>query len=818
MATHSCITPQWSNSYTPQCRLDIAEQSANDNTMTLAWSLVYVAHNRAASTNGYGRQYTAIIDGKTVASGTFNINGIATEYLIKKGTTTVTRTKSARTINFSCSFTFDVTWAGVYGGTKSASGSFTVPQISSWKVSYNANGGSGAPGAQTKWYGETLKLSTVKPTRTGYSFQGWSTAKDNTVEYASGANYTANATVTLYAVWKAKTYKVTYNANGGSGAPAAQTKTYGVTLKLSTTKPTRTNYNFKGWGTSAGSTTVAYAAGANYTANAAITLYAIWELAYTPPRITNVKVDRCNEDGALNDEGRYVKVSFNWAADKSVQLITVGCKEGEDPQIFSKVTPPASGTSGSISVVTGGNALDPEREYIAAIVVNDEVGGNEIDTRIPAMEFIMDVRPHGVTFGGPATSDGFRVKYSAAFDNTIRFNDYIQGQIKHNDTGSKWVQGRDRAIIRNTQSKSDGWYPSVSGKTPTGSWEIGVYGEDLVFSFINDSDYNKDNNVTKRYILPKDQLWMDGIDLVNRQARTATNGQWFGIYDNGNARKGWIGHDGTTTLKLINEASTHLETNCHFIIPNQYGYYGKKTDGNDGLLIYASSGDNLIIGSSSNNSNSLGNIGLYAGKDVAFYAGRTKNQAAKVMRIFNETSGSLRTIFRCDVNGGGFLGTTTYRWNTGFFTNAITASDLKEKSIIDDFDFKIEEFIMGLTPIAYRRTGSGDTGQRVHMGFGAQHVAKLINQIDLGNMSIVNATITKEVEKTIVNDDGIEEKILERMEEPYNGTEEIDDSELSWGLNYNEFIAPIVLMLQKQQQEIIQLKRELHVLKERGKK
>ena len=101
-------------------------------------------------------------------------------------------------------------------------------------MSYNANGGSGAPANQTKWRDQTLKLSTTKPTRTGYTFQGWGTsASDTSADYASGANYTGNASITLYAIWKAITYTVKYNANGGSGAPANQTKTYGKTLTLS---------------------------------------------------------------------------------------------------------------------------------------------------------------------------------------------------------------------------------------------------------------------------------------------------------------------------------------------------------------------------------------------------------------------------------------------------------------------------------------------------------------------------------------------------------------------------------------------------------
>ena len=176
------------------------------------------------------------------------------------------------------------------GGITYANTSYTVPALASYKVSYNANGGSGAPSAQTKYYGKSLTLSKTKPTRTGYTFKGWATSSSGSVTYASGASYTSNASVTLYAVWQANTYTIKYNANGGSGAPSNQTKTHGVTLTLSSTKPTRasvnddgviTTYTFKGWSTSSSATTVAYTAGAKYTANASITLYAVWSTATT---------------------------------------------------------------------------------------------------------------------------------------------------------------------------------------------------------------------------------------------------------------------------------------------------------------------------------------------------------------------------------------------------------------------------------------------------------------------------------------------------------------------------------------------------------
>lgn len=73
-------------------------------------------------------------------------------------------------------------------------------------VSYNANNGSGAPASQTKTNNVTLTLSCVKPTRSGYDFQGWATGSTSTsVSYQPASPYTNNASITLYAVWKATT-------------------------------------------------------------------------------------------------------------------------------------------------------------------------------------------------------------------------------------------------------------------------------------------------------------------------------------------------------------------------------------------------------------------------------------------------------------------------------------------------------------------------------------------------------------------------------------------------------------------------------------
>ena len=147
-------------------------------------------------------------------------------------------------------------------------------------VSYNANGGSGAPGSQKKCSDITLKLSTTTPTRAGYTFNGWNTNNSGTgTNYAAGANYTANASVTLYAKWTANKYTVTLNQQSGSGGSSSVQATYNANMP-SMTKPTRTGYTFQGYYDATSGGTQYYKADGssartwNKTSNA--TLYARW--------------------------------------------------------------------------------------------------------------------------------------------------------------------------------------------------------------------------------------------------------------------------------------------------------------------------------------------------------------------------------------------------------------------------------------------------------------------------------------------------------------------------------------------------------------
>ena len=88
-------------------------------------------------------------------------------------------------------------------------------------ISYDPNGGDGGPAAQTIARGESLRISSEQPMRTGYAFIGWSINQWATIAtYKPGTSYLMNADVVLFAVWGYPIVKVCPE-NGSFTVPAA---------------------------------------------------------------------------------------------------------------------------------------------------------------------------------------------------------------------------------------------------------------------------------------------------------------------------------------------------------------------------------------------------------------------------------------------------------------------------------------------------------------------------------------------------------------------------------------------------------------------
>jgi uncharacterized repeat protein (TIGR02543 family) len=176
-------------------------------------------------------------------------------------------------------------WATTPGATSAAS-SYTVTGaatlyavwlIDTYTITYDENAGGSNSTTHSYDYGSTNALSFANPwTRTGYTFLGWSI---NASAIAADTSFTVTGDETLYAIWKIKTYTITYNKNDGSNTHQGFVYEHFATNALAYANPwTRTGYTFLGWSTDS----TASAADVSYTVTETASLYAVWQInSYT---------------------------------------------------------------------------------------------------------------------------------------------------------------------------------------------------------------------------------------------------------------------------------------------------------------------------------------------------------------------------------------------------------------------------------------------------------------------------------------------------------------------------------------------------------
>lgn len=123
------------------------------------------------------------------------------------------------------------------------------------------------------------------PSLNGWTFGGWYRDAACTVKIGNADEIKANLTdeqngvVSLYAKWAAKTYTITYDANGGTGTTNQSTHSYDTEKELSGNGYSRGDHVFLGWSMSSTSTAPTYTdrqSVKNLAMSGNITLYAVW--------------------------------------------------------------------------------------------------------------------------------------------------------------------------------------------------------------------------------------------------------------------------------------------------------------------------------------------------------------------------------------------------------------------------------------------------------------------------------------------------------------------------------------------------------------
>ena len=381
--------------------------------------------------------------------------------------------------------------------------------IGSIPISHTVTSGDGwSTSNQTK-----LGESTITYTRSTSNKTIYCAAKFSDIDRVGGAMTATKS----YIIPKLASYTISYNANGGTGAPSSQTKQYGETLTLSSTKPTRTNYNFKGWATSA-SGSVAYKAGGSYTANAKATLYAVWELAYEPPTITNLKVIRCDSEGTSIETGTYAKIMFNWSCcqltgENNISSITIAWSS-------TSLVPTATGTSGSVSQVFGDGSFSVDSSYVVTVTVKDSKNGSTVKTiTLPTNKFLIDFKA-----GGTGVSIGKAAELDDVFDVNFKIyprNGFINPIIP-NGTDLNTVMAPNVYSGYNITSAEYANCPITTGTFTLNVFSAGPSGQ--IGQVLKLCDKSKYAEYIRYYY---GSAWGDWICIDNRKSKSLWSGAYY---------------------------------------------------------------------------------------------------------------------------------------------------------------------------------------------------------------------------------------------------------------------------------------------------
>lgn len=290
---------QYSFTAVPDSGWSVEYRDANDNLITSG-----TAYNPAASVTGMS-VYACFVKTVTITSGDNGTLTGANSYVLRQGQTVTGLTPSANT-----GFSF-AGFTNTTDGKLSASAPYTYTMgtsagtvtanfaVNTYTLIYDANASSAqidVPAPVT--YKSTDKVIIASaPERAGYTFQNWNTKTDGSgSKYNPAQEYSAltnenGAQITLYAIWTANKYTVTFVVNGGIAVNDVTNVLYGTNITFPTT--TKTGYKDLKWHNDAGFIDTGYLPGTTKQIFENTTFYAEWTpitytIAFNASGATNV--------------------------------------------------------------------------------------------------------------------------------------------------------------------------------------------------------------------------------------------------------------------------------------------------------------------------------------------------------------------------------------------------------------------------------------------------------------------------------------------------------------------------------------------------
>lgn len=155
-------------------------------------------------------------------------------------------------------------------------------ELESYSITYDLDKGTNDDDNPSSYDVTTPTIVFKKPTREGYSFDGWFYDKGFTMRATQITQGTAED-ITIYAKWEKKTYSIVYmSGTSVSGTSVADKKDWDetITLKGVVDEFYREGFVQDGWSVEDGGE-LTYKVGASYSENKNLVLYPHWVVAYT---------------------------------------------------------------------------------------------------------------------------------------------------------------------------------------------------------------------------------------------------------------------------------------------------------------------------------------------------------------------------------------------------------------------------------------------------------------------------------------------------------------------------------------------------------
>lgn len=452
--------------------------STSGNYSTVHWELYVDTDAYGAISLGGSQAWSITIDGTTKSgtdSGGFSANA---HKLLGSGDINVYHDNDgSKTFSYSFKKTFGFTWGGTYRGEYSGSGTGTltvIPRASGLSVSNGTLGtaqvitadrkassfvhtltwsGGGQSGtlatlsSATSWNftpgldlavavpsGTTLQVTFVLETYSGTTFVGSASKTvtmsvpvflvpvidEPTIDDLSG--YFAELGKYLQTQSR---LKITTNASGIQGSSITAFKievdgrTYNHTLSpyLQTAMDVTETPALQGTGSLLLRITV------YDTRSRSATLTKYLEVqSYDAPRITQLDVHRCNQDGTENQSGGYAKVTYSFSVSSvGTNAAKVRYKKSQDVSWTELTVPGSTSVTGAYVIFEADDGSPYDIELVVTSTASDEPATRttSLSTGYTIMHF--PASGYGVTFGGVATRNGFNVNMLARFEHGLLY-------------------------------------------------------------------------------------------------------------------------------------------------------------------------------------------------------------------------------------------------------------------------------------------------------------------------------------------------------------------------------------------------------------